>query len=65
MFDIRMAKPLYKQNLIAYPLGNRPKDFLPFFSEFCQQARKRHDEFNILYDEGSLISGVQLDILNL
>jgi hypothetical protein len=57
--------PSTRLNLIVYPLGNRSKDFLPFFSELCQQAGKLHDEFNILYNEGSVISGVQTHVQSL
>jgi hypothetical protein len=37
------------------------KKFLSFYSDYCQQASNRHDDSPILYDEGSLISGVQLN----
>ena len=41
--------------------SSKLKKFLSFYSDYCQQASKRHDESAILYDEGSLISGVQLN----
>jgi hypothetical protein len=36
------------------------KKFLSFYSDYCQQVSKRHDESSI-FGEGSLISGVQLN----
>lgn len=40
--------------------SSKLKKILSFY-DYCQQTSKRHDESTILYDEGSLISGVQLN----
>jgi len=41
--------------------SSKLKKFLSFYNDYCQQGSKRHDESTILCDEGSLISGVQLN----
>jgi len=55
-----MEKYLYYVEFDS-PFSSKLKKFLSFYSDYCQQASKRHDESTILCDEGSLISGVQLN----
>jgi hypothetical protein len=55
-----MEKYLYNVEFDSLSIFQEVEKNSIIFSDYCQQSSKRH-ECTIFYDEGSLISGVQLN----